>query len=366
MELKYGIIGLPNVGKSTLFNALTSTQSAIVANYPFCTIEPNVGIVAVPDNRLEKLANIASSKQIIPTYVKFVDIAGLVKGASLGEGLGNKFLSHIREVDAIIHVLRCFHDPDITHIYNNIDPLRDAEVIEVELILADLQSVEKRLTATEKKYKNGDKKYKEEIDLLYQAREALVLGKPVRTCIAHTKDYKKFNNLQLLTTKPILYVCNVLESDANVGNNLCQSIKDKAALDKANVIIISSKVESEIVSLETVEEKSEYLNALGLKESGLNKIIKSCYKLLELSSYFTVGPKEAHAWTFQKGTSAKQAAGIIHSDFEQGFIKAEVISYEDYIKYQGEIKAKEAGKLRLEGKDYIIQDGDVIHFKFNV
>ncbi|KJV74582.1 GTP-binding protein YchF [Orientia tsutsugamushi] len=366
MELRYGIVGLPNVGKSTLFNALTATQSANVGNYPFCTIEPNIGIVAVPDHRLQKLADIAGSQSIIPTYVKFVDIAGLVKGASSGEGLGNKFLSHIREVDAIIHVLRCFDISDITHVYGSIDPVRDAEIIELELILADLESIEKRLPALEKKSRGGDQKAKEEIELLYHAQQILRNDQPVRKLQLYREKSQKFDRLQLLTTKPVIYVCNVLEHEAISGNALCKAVQESDILGQSDMIIISSSIESEIASLSTLEEKKDYLNIWGLQETGLNKIIKSCYRLFDLNSYFTVGPKEARAWTIVKGTLAPQAAGIIHTDFERGFIKAEVISYEDYIKYNGESKAKEHGRLRIEGKDYVVQDGDVIHFRFNV
>lgn len=366
MELKYGIVGLPNVGKSTLFNALTAAQAAVVANYPFCTIDPNVGVVSVPDDRLEKLAKIAGSQQIIPAYVKFVDIAGLVKGASTGEGLGNKFLSHIREVDAIIHVLRCFDDPDISHVYGNIDPLRDAEIIEVELILADLASVEKRLPNVEKKAKNGDKQAKTELPLLQDACATLNQGKPVRHASSYFNNINEFNALQLLTTKPLIYVCNVVEQEAAIGNIWCQQVQEYASRLHANAIVISSKIESEISILADKKEKADYLHMIGLSEPGLHKIINTCYKLFNLNSYFTIGPKEARAWTFITGTLAPQAAGIIHTDFERGFIKAEVISYDDYIKYQGEVAAKEHGRLRIEGKNYAVQDGDVIHFRFNV
>ncbi|WP_341764038.1 redox-regulated ATPase YchF [Candidatus Tisiphia endosymbiont of Beris chalybata] len=365
MTLKCGIVGLPNVGKSTLFNALTSSIAAEAANYPFCTIEPNLGVVSVPDNRLQKLALIAGSKKMIPAYIEFVDIAGLVKGASKGEGRGNKFLSHIREVDAILHVLRCFEDIDITHVYNKIDPIDDAEIIETELILADLESVEKRLASAEKRLKSGDKALKDSIELLQAVQSQLVRGKPARSLIG---TYKKadLDQLQLLTSKPVLYACNVLEKDAVLGNNFTKLIANKAAEESAKYVIISSKIEADIAALDNEEEKSDFLNSIGLHEPGLSKIIKEAYDLLDLKSFFTIGPKEAHAWTFSNGTLASKAAGIIHTDFEQGFIRAEVISYNDYINLGGEVKAKEMGKMRLEGKEYKMQDGDIVHFRFNV
>lgn len=365
MTLKCGIVGLPNVGKSTLFNALTSTIAAEVANYPFCTIEPNSGIVSVPDSRLDKLAAIAGSGKIIPAYIEFVDIAGLVKGASKGEGLGNKFLSHIREVDAILHVLRCFEDVDITHVHNKIDPIDDAEIIETELILADLESVDKRLSTSEKRLKTGDKTLKDQVELLKEIRSVLANGKPVRTLIP-THGRAVLNQLQLLTSKPVLYVCNVLEQDAVSGNELTKLVAEKAEKEGANYLVISSKIEADIAVLDSNEEKKEFLESVGLSETGLSKIIRAGYNLLELRSFFTIGPKEAHAWTFGPGTSAPRAAGIIHTDFEKGFIRAEVISYEDYITLGGEVKAKEMGKMRLEGKEYQMQDGDIVHFRFNV
>lgn len=365
MPLKCGIVGLPNVGKSTLFNALTSSCIAEAANYPFCTIEPNTAIVEVPDERLEKLAQIAGSKKIIHACMEFVDIAGLVKGASKGEGLGNKFLSHIREVDAIIHVLRCFEDPNITHVHGKIDPIHDAEIIDTELIIADLESIEKRILNIDKKFKSGDKTLKEQLELLRHVEVHLGQGKPVRDLIG-TYNKKDINQLQLLTAKPVLYVCNVLENEAATGNNFSKTVAIKAVEEGAQSIVISSKIEAEISNLNSIEEKSEFLKELSLQESGLSKIIKASYCLLGLQSFFTVGPKEAHAWTFENGTLAPAAAGIIHTDFEKGFIRAEVISYENYISFGGESKAKEAGKLRLEGKDYKVQDGDVLHFRFNV
>lgn len=365
MTLKCGIVGLPNVGKSTLFNALTSTIAAEVANYPFCTIEPNSGIVSVPDSRLEKLASIAGSGKIIPAYIEFVDIAGLVKGASQGEGLGNKFLSHIREVDAVLHVLRCFEDVDITHVHNKIDPINDAEIIETELILADLESVDKRLSTAEKRLKTGDKTLKEQVELLKEIRSVLASGKPVRTLVP-IHGSVALNQLQLLTSKPVLYVCNVLEQDAVTGNELTKLVAEKAKKESANYLIISSKIEADIAVLDSNEEKKEFLESVGLIETGLSKIIREAYNLLGLKSFFTIGPKEAHAWTFAQGTSAPKAAGIIHTDFEKGFIRAEVIAYEDYITLGGEVKAKEMGKMRLEGKEYQMQDGDIVHFRFNV
>ncbi len=365
MSLKCGIIGLPNVGKSTLFNALTASSIAAAANYPFCTIEPNSGTVTVPDERLEILQKLANSAKIIPTYIDFVDIAGLVKGASKGEGLGNKFLAHIRQVDAVIHVLRCFEDEDITHVHSKVDAIYDAEVIETELILADLESVEKRITNLEKRAKTGDKALVEQIELLKQAQNLLAEGRPVRDLIG-VSNKKEIASLQLLTSKPILYVCNVLENEAAVGNSHSQKVKAKADKERANSVVISSKIEAEISSLESEEEKKEFLESLGLETTGLHKIIKAAYNLLDLKSFFTVGPKEAHGWTFAEGTLAPQAAGIIHTDFEKGFIRAEVISYNDYVTLGSEAKARETGKMRSEGKEYKMQDGDIVNFRFNV
>ncbi|MES2214435.1 MAG: redox-regulated ATPase YchF [Pseudomonadota bacterium] len=365
MGFKCGIVGLPNVGKSTLFNALTSSEAAEAANYPFCTIEPNSGIVHVPDPRLQTLANIASSAKIIPACIEFVDIAGLVKGASKGDGLGNKFLAHIREVDAIIHVVRCFEDADITHVHDKVDPVYDAETIETELILADLESIEKRLPAAEKKLKTGDKILQQSVELMRKVYPVLAEGLPARTLIKSKEDALELQSLQLLTTKPVLYVCNVLEHEAEGGNPFSNSMMEKAAKEGARCVIISSKIEAEISTLSSLEEKQEFLESVGLSETGLSKIIRAGYDLLGLKSYFTIGPKEARAWTFLSGTLAPAAAGIIHTDFERGFIRAEVISYADYIEYKGEVKAKEVGKMRLEGKEYIVQDGDVVHFRFN-
>ncbi len=365
MTLKCGIVGLPNVGKSTLFNALTSSTAAEAANYPFCTIEPNFRMVAVPDERLDKLASIASSSKIIPTYIEFVDIAGLIKKASTGEGLGNRFLSHIKEVDAIVHVLRCFEDEDIVHVHNKIDPINDAEIVETELILADLQSVDKRLLPGEKRLKSGDKSLKDYFELLKDAQNCLLKGEPVRNLIA-TYGKEAIDQLQLLTSKPVLYVCNVLEKDAAGNNQFTEAVSIKAGQENAKYVIISSKIEADIALLDNDEEKIEFLNNIGLSQTGLSKIIKEGYNLLNLKSFFTIGPKEARAWTFNDGTLAPKAAGIIHTDFEHGFIRAEIISYQDYIDLGGEGKAKEMGKMRLEGKDYKMQDGDIVHFRFNV
>ena len=365
MGLKCGMVGLPNVGKSTLFNALTSSVGAEAANYPFCTIEPNTGIVFVQDDRLEKLAKIAGSAKIIHAFIEFVDIAGLVKGASKGEGLGNQFLANIRETDAILHVLRCFEDDDITHVHGTIDPITDAEVIETELILADLESVEKRLPNMKKKFMSGDKSLKDEIEILEKVQICLSEGKPVRT-LMHDSNRKEFLALQLLTSKPLLYVCNVAEGEAADGNAHSKAVFEKAKAEGNEAVVISSKIESEIALLESQEEKEMFLESIGLTETGLSRIAKASYKLLHMESYFTIGPKEAHAWTFEKGAPAPKAAGIIHTDFEKGFIRAEVISYSDYIECNGETKAKETGKMRVEGKDYVVKDGDVVHFRFNV
>lgn len=366
MGLAIGIVGLPNVGKSTLFNALTSTAAAEAANYPFCTIEPNKGIVSVPDERLFKLAKIASSAQIIPTQLEFVDIAGLVRGASKGEGLGNQFLSHIREVDAIAHVLRCFEDEDITHVEGSTDPLRDAEIIETELILADLDSVEKRIPNLEKKAKGNDKEAQLTLELLKAVQPVLFEGKPARALKVDDDKKQAFHNLQLITAKPMMYVCNVKEGDAGTGNQYTQLVSDKAKAENATHVVISAKIESEISQLGSDEEKAEFLKDLGLSETGLSKLIKAGYELLDLITYFTIGPKEARAWTVKRHTKAPAAAGVIHTDFEKGFIRAETIACNDYIELGGENGAKDKGKLRLEGKDYIVADGDVMHFRFNV
>ena len=364
MGFKCGIVGLPNVGKSTLFNALTQTASAEAANYPFCTIEPNVGEVGVPDPRLTKLAGIASSKEIIPTRLTFVDIAGLVRGASKGEGLGNKFLSHIREVDAVAYVLRCFEDGDITHVENRIDPLADAETVETELMLADLESLEKRASQTEKKAKTtGDKDAKALFALMEKPLALLREGKPARMAQIAPEDMAAFRALQLLTSKPVVYVCNVDEASAATGNAFSKVVEARAKTEGAVAVIISAKIESEFSSL-GVEDRDAFLAEMGLKEAGLNRLIHSGYQLLDLVTYFTVGPKEARAWTITRGTKAPAAAGVIHTDFEKGFIRAETIAYNDYATLGGEVPAKEAGKMRLEGKEYVVQDGDVMHFRF--
>ncbi len=366
MGFRCGIVGLPNVGKSTLFNALTETQAAQAANYPFCTIEPNVGQVAVPDARLDKIAAIAGSAKIVATQLAFVDIAGLVKGASQGEGLGNQFLGNIREVDAVVHVLRCFEDDDIQHVANKVDPIADAEVVETELMLSDLESLEKRVPAAEKRATAGDKEAKLVASVLGQALELLRDGKPAR--LTEPKDEEEarvFEQAQLLTAKPVLYVCNVAEDEASSGNALSQAVFAKAAEEGAQAVVVSAAIESELVGMES-EDRSEYLAELGLEESGLARVIRAGYTLLGLKTFFTAGPKEARAWTFPDGAKAPQAAGEIHTDFEKGFIRAETIAYDDYIELGGESPARDAGKLRQEGKEYLVQDGDVLLFKFNV
>jgi hypothetical protein len=364
MGFKVGIVGLPNVGKSTLFNALTRTAAAQAANFPFCTIEPNVGEVAVPDARLEKLAEIAKSKQIIPTRMTFVDIAGLVKGASKGEGLGNQFLANIREVDAIAHVLRCFEDGDVTHVEGRVDPVADAETIETELMLADLDSIEKRLQNIVRKVRGGDKEAVQQERLLKDAKAMLEEGKPARLVEVDAEDEKAWKMLQLLTAKPVLYVCNVSEDQAATGNAQSERVAQMAAEQGAAHVVISAKIEEEIAQLDP-EEAEVFLQELGLEEAGLDRMIRAGYELLQLETYFTVGPKEARAWTIPKGTLAPQAAGVIHGDFERGFIRAETISYDDFVALGGEQAAKDAGKMRVEGKGYEVKDGDVLHFLFN-
>ena len=364
MGFKCGIVGLPNVGKSTLFNALTQTSAAQAANYPFCTIEPNVGDVGVPDPRLDVLAAIAGSQQIIPTRLTFVDIAGLVKGASKGEGLGNQFLANIRETDAIAHVVRCFEDGDITHVSGKIDPLSDIEVIETELMLADLDALEKRQPAAEKKGKQGDKEQKELAELMMRALILLREGKPARLTERTADEEKIFAGLGLLSSKPVLYVCNVEEAAADQGNEFSERVKAFAKKEGNVAVVVSAKIESEIALMAQADQK-DFLDAVGLAEPGLNRVIRAGYELLGLFTYFTVGPKEARAWTITQGTKAPAAAGVIHTDFEKGFIRSETIAYDDYVSGNGEAGSKLAGKFRLEGKEYVVADGDVMHFRFN-
>ena len=365
MGFNCGIVGLPNVGKSTLFNALTETVAADAANYPFCTIEPNTGRVAVPDARLDDIAKIADSAQIVPTQMEFVDIAGLVKGASKGEGLGNQFLANIRETDAILHVLRCFVDTDITHVDGDIDPVRDADTVETELMLADLESLEKRVDPLTKKAKGNDKDAVQTLLIVERCLAALREGKPARTVSINEDEQRLFEMLQLLTSKPVLYVCNVDEGDAADGNAYCEAVTKFAKENGASSIIVSAKIESEVVQLTDEAERQEFLEALGLEETGLARLIRAGYQLLGLSTYFTAGPKEARAWTIPADAKAPQAAGVIHTDFEKGFICAETIAFDDFVTLGGEVPCKEAGKMRQEGRDYLVKDGDVILFRFN-
>ncbi|PYE87338.1 redox-regulated ATPase YchF [Phyllobacterium leguminum] len=366
MGFKCGIVGLPNVGKSTLFNALTKTAAAQAANYPFCTIEPNTGEVAVPDPRMKAIAAVAKSQNIIPTRISFVDIAGLVRGASKGEGLGNQFLANIREVDAIVHVLRCFEDDDITHVEGRIDPVSDAETVETELMLSDLESIERRIVQIRKRATGKDKEATTVLPMMEKSLELLQAGKPVRILLKDIapEDLPILQELNLLTSKPVLYVCNVAESDAATGNAHTETVAKMAAEQGAETVTISAAIEAEVAQLSD-EEAKEFLDALSLEEPGLDRLIRAGYKLLDLITYFTAGPKETRAWTIQRGTKAPQAAGVIHTDFERGFIRAQTIAYNDYVTLGGEVAAKEAGKARDEGKEYVVQDGDVMLFRFN-
>ena len=365
MGFKCGIVGLPNVGKSTLFNALTKTAAAQAANYPFCTIEPNTGEVAVPDPRLDKIAAIAKSANVVPTRITFVDIAGLVRGASKGEGLGNQFLANIREVDAIAHVLRCFEEEDVTHVEGRIDPVADAETVETELMIADLESLERRIVPLQKKAATGDKEAKQQVPVMQAALDLLRDGKPARQLSLSPEETEILDALNLLTSKPVLYVCNVDEASAGTGNGFSAKVEERAKAEGAGSVVISAAIEAEIAQLEPAEQK-EYLETLGLEEPGLDRLIRAGYDLLGLITFFTAGPKESRAWTVERGTRAPQAAGAIHTDFERGFIRAQTIAYEDYVGLGGEQPAKDAGKARDEGKDYVVADGDVLLFKFGV
>ncbi len=365
MGFNCGIVGLPNVGKSTLFNALTASAAAAAANFPFCTIEPNVGRVPIPDDRLARIAAIARSAKVTPTQLEFVDIAGLVAGASRGEGLGNQFLGHIREVDAILYLLRCFTDPDVAHVGGALDPLRDAEIVDTELMLADLESLERRLTGLVKRARGGDREAKASLAVAERAAEALRAGRPARSVPIAAEECQAFAGLQLLTAKPVLYVCNVDEADAAGGNVLTERVFERAAADGAEAVVISARIEAEVAELPE-DERTEYLASLGLSETGLSRVIRAGYRLLDLITFFTAGPKEARAWTVKRGTKAPAAGGVIHSDFERGFIRAETIAYDDFVALGGEQAAREAGRMRAEGRDYVVQDGDILLFRFNV
>ena len=365
MALQCGIVGLPNVGKSTLFNCLSNAK-AQAANFPFCTIEPNVGVITVPDERLEKLEGLVNPQRVIPTTIEIVDIAGLVKGASKGEGLGNQFLGNIRETDAIIHVLRCFEDGNVVHVDGSVDPVRDKEIIDTELQFKDLETVENRLSKVKRQAETGDKEAKMEFDVLEEIRETLEKGKSARVADLNDIKLELAKTFHLLTLKPVLYVCNVDEASVVEGNELTKAVEEAVKNEKAEVILISAAAEADIAGLDTYEERQEFLQDMGLDEAGVNKLIRSAYKLLDLQTYFTAGEKEVRAWTIEKGMTAPQAAGVIHTDFEKGFIRAETIAYNDFVSLGSETAVKEAGKMKVEGKDYVVQDGDVMHFRFNV
>ncbi|MDR2144970.1 MAG: redox-regulated ATPase YchF [Tannerella sp.] len=367
MALKCGIVGLPNVGKSTLFNCLSNAK-AQAANFPFCTIEPNVGVIVVPDERLNKLAELCKPEKIVPTTVEIVDIAGLVRGASKGEGLGNKFLANIRETDAVIHVLRCFDDDNVVHVDGRIDPVRDKEIIDTELQIKDLETIESRIAKVQKQAQTGgDKQAKQAYEVLARYKAALEQGKNARTVELVNRDEEKIaREMFLLTNKPVLYVCNVDEASAVSGNAYVEKVREAVKSEQAEILLVAAKIEGEIAELETFEEREMFLQEIGLEESGVSRLIKAAYKLLELETFLTAGPDEVRAWTYRRGSKAPQCAGVIHTDFEKGFIRAEVIKYEDYVRYGSEAAVKEAGKMSVEGKDYVVRDGDIMHFRFNV